>query len=73
MHPTGGTLRVFKQFVQFEADSIKAMLSGPAHWQVTLTVRYRWVAAFCKPNNDQELTCIKDDSVQFSLSLSYFL
>ena len=38
MHPTGGSLRVFGQFVWLEPDSAKIALSRPAHQRVTLTV-----------------------------------
>jgi len=39
VHPTGGSLRVFKQFAWLEVDSVKMALSRPAHPRVTLTVR----------------------------------
>ena len=38
MHPTGGSLRVFKPFAWLEVDSVKAALSRPAHQQVTQTI-----------------------------------
>ena len=38
VHPTGGSLRVSKQFVWLEAGSVKMALSRPAHQRVTLTV-----------------------------------
>ena len=38
VHPTGGSLRVFKQFVWLEAGSIKMALPRPAHQRVTQTV-----------------------------------
>jgi hypothetical protein len=38
VHPTGGSLRVFKQFVRLEAGSGKAAFSRPAHQRVTPTV-----------------------------------
>ena len=38
VHPTGGSLRVFKQFAWLEAGSVKAALSRPAHQRVTHTV-----------------------------------
>ena len=38
MHPTGGSLRVFRHFVWLEAGSVKAALSRPAHQRVTQTV-----------------------------------
>ncbi len=38
VHPTGGSRRVFKQFLWPEAGSVKAALSRPAHQRVTLTV-----------------------------------
>ncbi len=39
VHPTGGSRRVFKQFVWLEVGSVKAALSRPAHPRVTHTVR----------------------------------
>ena len=38
MHPTGGSRRVFGQFVWLEAGSGKAAFSRPTHQRVTLTV-----------------------------------
>ena len=38
VHPTGGSLRVFKHFVWLGVDSGKMALSRPAHQRVTLTV-----------------------------------
>jgi hypothetical protein len=38
VHPTGGSLRVFRQFVWLEVGSVKAALSRPTHQRVTLTV-----------------------------------
>jgi hypothetical protein len=38
VHPTGGSLRVFKQFARLEVDSDKIALSRPTHQRVTLTV-----------------------------------
>ena len=39
MHPTGGTLRVFKHFAWLEVGSAKVVASRPAHQRVTQTVR----------------------------------
>ena len=39
MHPTGGSLRVFKRFAWLEVGSAKIALSRPAHQRVTQTVR----------------------------------
>ena len=39
MHPTGGSLRVFRQFAWLEVDSVKMALSQPTHQPVTQTVR----------------------------------
>jgi hypothetical protein len=39
VHPTGGSLRVFKQFAWLEVGSVKMALSRPAHQRVTHTVR----------------------------------
>ena len=38
MHPTGGSLRVFRQFAWLEVDSVKVALSCPTHQRVTPTV-----------------------------------
>ena len=38
VHPTGGSQRVFKQFVWLEVSSVKAALSRPAHQWVTQAV-----------------------------------
>jgi hypothetical protein len=38
VRPAGRTLRIFKQFVWLEADSVKMTLSRPAHLPVTQTV-----------------------------------
>jgi hypothetical protein len=38
VHPTSGTLRVFKHFVWLEVDSAKIALSRPAHLPVTQAV-----------------------------------
>ena len=43
MHPTGGSLRVFKQFARLEVDSGKMALSPPAHPRVTHTVRRQFI------------------------------
>jgi hypothetical protein len=39
VHPTGGSLRVFKRFVGLGVDSVKMAVSRPAHQRVTHTVR----------------------------------
>ena len=38
VHPTGGSLRVFEQFVWLGVDSVKMALSRPTHQRVTPTV-----------------------------------
>jgi len=38
VHPTGGSLRVFKQFALLEVGSGKAAFSRPTHQRVTPTV-----------------------------------
>jgi hypothetical protein len=38
VHPTGGSLRVFKQFARLEVGSVKVSLSRPAHQPVTRAV-----------------------------------
>jgi hypothetical protein len=45
VHPTGGSLRVFRQFVWLEVDSGKAAFSRPAHPRVTHTVGCRFTDA----------------------------
>ena len=37
VHPTGGTLRVFRQFAWLEVHSVKMALSQPAHQRVPIT------------------------------------
>jgi hypothetical protein len=39
VHPTGGSLRVFKLFAWLEVGSGKMALSRPTHQRVTPTVR----------------------------------
>jgi hypothetical protein len=39
VHPTGGSLRVFKQFTSLEVGSDKMALPLPAHHRVTQAVR----------------------------------
>jgi hypothetical protein len=39
VHPTGGSLRVFKRFSWLEAGSVKVALSHPTHQRVTRAVR----------------------------------
>jgi hypothetical protein len=38
VHPTGGSLRVFKQLAWLEVGSVKLALSRPAHQRVTRAV-----------------------------------
>jgi len=38
VHPTGGSLRVYRHFAWLEVGSGKTALSRPAHQRVTLTV-----------------------------------
>ena len=38
-YPTGGSLRVFRQFAWLEVDSVKAALSRLTHQRVTRAVR----------------------------------
>jgi hypothetical protein len=38
VHPTGGSLRVFRQFAWLEVGSVKSASSRPTHPRVTLTV-----------------------------------
>jgi hypothetical protein len=38
VHPTGGSLRVFKQFVWLEVGAVKVVLARPAHQRVTPAV-----------------------------------
>ena len=39
MHPTGGSLRVFRQFAWLEVGSVKLEFSRPAHQRVTQAVK----------------------------------
>jgi hypothetical protein len=41
VHPTGGSLRVFKQFAWLEVVSVKLALSRPTHQRVTRAVGRR--------------------------------
>ena len=41
VHPTGGSLRVFRHLAWLEADSVKIALSHPAHQPVTQAVGQR--------------------------------
>jgi hypothetical protein len=41
VHPTGGSLRVFRQFAWLEVGSVKAALPRPAHQRVTQAVSPR--------------------------------
>ena len=45
VHPTGRSLRVFRQFVWLEVGSVKVAFSLPAHQRVTPTV------GWLKPNS----------------------
>ena len=38
VHPTGGSLRVFREFAWLEVGSVKKALSRPTHQRVTQTV-----------------------------------
>jgi len=38
VHPTGGSLRVFRQFAWLEVGSVKMALSRPTHQRVTQAV-----------------------------------
>ena len=52
VHPTGGSLRVFKQFVWLEVDSVKVALSRPTHQRVTQAVgRSSYRNAYLTPEN----------------------
>jgi len=48
VHPTGGSLRVFKHFAWLEAGSGKVAVSRPAHQRVTLTVGLPFARCFAK-------------------------
>jgi len=41
VHPTGGTLRVFRHFAWLEAGSVKTTLPRPAHQRVTQAVGWQ--------------------------------
>ena len=40
VHPTGGSLRVFRQFAWLGVGSVKVALPRPAHQRVTPAVRW---------------------------------
>jgi hypothetical protein len=46
VHPTGGSLRVFKQFAWPEVGSGKVALPCPTHQRVTHTVRRSWMKSY---------------------------
>ncbi len=48
VHPTGGSLRVFKPFAWLEAGPGKVALSRPAHPQVTHPVSWHFQAKISK-------------------------
>ena len=48
VHPTGGSLRVFRQFLWLEVGSSKAALPRPAHQRVTQTVRWLGYDDLCR-------------------------
>ena len=54
VHPTGGSLRVFRHFAWLEADSDKIALSRPTHQRVTQTVRRRKTNSFVLLEGDEE-------------------
>jgi hypothetical protein len=43
VHPTGGSLRVFRHFAWLEAGSVKIALSRPAHQRVTPAVSLKLI------------------------------
>jgi hypothetical protein len=49
LHPTGGTLRIFRHFSWLEVDSDKIALSRPTHQRVTRAVETVEKAPFQKP------------------------
>ncbi len=69
VHPTGGTLRVFKQFARLEASSGKAALSPPAHPQVTHPVGWRLAKQriFLYINEEREST----DAVRVKVKVGF--
>jgi hypothetical protein len=46
VHPTGGSLRVFRQFTWLEVDSAKVALSRPAHQRVMRPVGHLLLQSF---------------------------
>jgi hypothetical protein len=58
VHPTGGTLRVFKQFVWLGVGSDKIALSHPTHLRVTQTVS-RLVASIEVRENKNEVAKVE--------------
>src|SRR5512143_1280777 len=51
VHPTGGSLRVFKHFAWLEVGSDKIAWSRPAHQRVTHTVGRAWLKIKGKCSN----------------------
>jgi hypothetical protein len=50
VHPTGGSLRVFKRFVWLEVGSVKVAFPHPAHQRVTRAVG----CLHCKIHGDNQ-------------------
>ena len=48
VHPTGGSLRVFRQFSWLKVGSIKMALPRPAHQRVTQAVGRLLISVLCK-------------------------
>ena len=61
VHPTGGSLRVFKQFAWLGVGSGKVALPRPAHQRVTQAVGQQDRDVKCKRNTSKET--IDDDRI----------
>ena len=67
VHPTGGTLHVFRQFLWLEAGSVKDAFSRPAHQRVTPTVRRSTSQMFENRKKSNYMT-MRNSSIESSSS-----
>ncbi len=70
MHPTGGTLRVFKQLSWLEAGSVKAAASRPAHQRVTHPVGQVVINHIIKSLKSLQQTTMKNKTKSLKLIIS---
>src|SRR5215212_6368142 len=60
VHPTGGSLRVFRQFAWLEVGSVKMALSRPTHQRVTQAVgQFVVERAILETNRNEIMEAIK--------------